>query len=419
MNIAHRRLPGRIFWVFPLMAFVVATSLLSVHFWGHKPERLSVPKELILTEDMTPRRIAEQNRIPEKVVRKALGLRSDADWEQSLRQRRLPVATARRRLRKTLAIAAEAGAKNWRKIWLKFALWFLVVAIAWWMLRRKKMTPRRRWTFYLLSLTLFGVVLGADPSPMGTVKDAIILWAEERVWFGPRMIALAAFLAMVVLFNKSICGWGCQVGTLQDLIFSLNRNARDRKGLIRQWKPPFWLTNGIRVLFFAALVSVALAWSLDIIAPIDPFKVFKPTHLGWIGGTFLAVLLTASLFVYRPWCTFFCPFGLVGWIFEKLAVFKIRVDRSTCIACEACHKACPSTVMEAILKQEHPVLPDCFACGRCIDACPTGSVTLSLGRREGLGLSWSEFQKQAKHRVKDRTRDGDAPVERDQADGNG
>ncbi len=69
---------------------------------------------------------------------------------------------------------------------------------------------------------------------MGTIKDAIALFGAKGVIFPPRMIALTVFLLLVVLANKFICAWGCQVGTLQDLIFRLNRNKLDTKGSLRQ-----------------------------------------------------------------------------------------------------------------------------------------------------------------------------------------
>jgi formate hydrogenlyase subunit 6/NADH:ubiquinone oxidoreductase subunit I len=70
----------------------------------------------------------------------------------------------------------------------------------------------------------------------------------------------------------------------------------------------------------------------------------------------------------------------VGWIVEKISIFKIHVDYDTCIACEACAKACPSSVMEAILKRERTI-PDCFSCATCIGVCPTNSIRLKSGKR--------------------------------------
>jgi NAD-dependent dihydropyrimidine dehydrogenase PreA subunit len=76
-----------------------------------------------------------------------------------------------------------------------------------------------------------------------------------------------------------------------------------------------------------------------------------------------------------------CPFGLVGWLVEKVSIFKITVDYDTCTACEVCAKTCPSTAMEAILKREK-IIPDCFSCGSCIDVCPTKSISFEAGQRK-------------------------------------
>jgi polyferredoxin len=216
---------------------------------------------------------------------------------------------------------------------------------------------------------------------MGTVKDAVVLFGSKRVIFPPRLIAFSIFLLMVVLANKFICSWGCQFGTLQDLIFRINRDSRDRKGLFRQIKIPFVFSNSVRILFFLVLTSTAFIWALDIVGAIDPFKIFKPQVMSIAGILFVALILTSSLFVYRPWCHFFCPFGLVGWLAEKISIFKIKVDYDKCTSCEACSQACPSTVMDAILKQDK-IVPDCYSCGTCIDACPTDAISFKCGKRE-------------------------------------
>lgn len=223
-------------------------------------------------------------------------------------------------------------------------------------------------------MLFFGVALGSDPSPMGTVKDAVALLAIEGVVFPPRLIALTVFLASVVLANKAICAWGCQLGVLQDLVFRLNRNAADTAGIMRQYKIPFATTNGVRMAFFAVFTTVAVVAGIDFIEYADPFKTFNPSHLGIAGAVTVAVLLLTSLFVYRPWCHFACPFGLVGWLLERFSLNRIRVDEPVCTGCGACAKACPTPVMGAILAKK-AVIPDCFSCGTCTEVCPTKAIT--------------------------------------------
>ena len=89
----------------------------------------------------------------------------------------------------------------------------------------------------------------------------------------------------------------------------------------------------------------------------DPFKVYKPIHLGMMGIIFVGLPLAMSMLIYRPWCHLFCPFGLVGWFVEKLSLVKISVDYKTCIGCGKCETACPSTVMGAILRQDKKTIP--------------------------------------------------------------
>ena len=247
-------------------------------------------------------------------------------------------------------------------------------------MRRGQITPHLRKILLITAVGIFGVILGSDPSPMGTVKDTIVLFGKEHVIFPPRIVAFTVFSLMVIFANKFICSWGCQLGVLQDLIYRINRNSTDTAGPIRQWKLPFALTNTIRIAFLAAICIFAVAWATDIVSPIDPFRIYSPAKLGLLGSAFAGLLLITSLFIYRPWCHLFCPFGLTGWIFEKLSVYKIKVNYDTCIACEACSKACPSTVMDSILKQDK-VIPDCFSCGTCQDVCPTKSITFAKGAR--------------------------------------
>jgi polyferredoxin len=146
-------------------------------------------------------------------------------------------------------------------------------------------------------------------------------------------------------------------------------------------KIPFVVSNAIRIAFFAALTLAAFAWAADIIEPFDPFKIFNPVVLSIGGILFAAALLTASLFVYRPWCHFLCPFGLTGWLVEKISLVKIQVNYDSCIACGSCAKACPSTVMSVILKRNKPI-PDCFSCGTCMQVCPTRSIDFRFGKRK-------------------------------------
>ncbi len=365
-----------------IVALTIGLSMLSSRLWMEKPEALEAGTgdDITISEQMTVRQIASVNGLSPKALKGPLGLSSPADLDKTLADLGLSADQAKQRMQGARALAAEESSKNWFKIPLKFALWIAFLALVFRFMRYGRITPPVRKVLLVVAVAIFGVVLGSDPSPMGTVKDAIVLWGKERVIFPPRLIALIVFLLTVVLANKFICSWGCQLGVLQDLVFRMNRNIPDTASQSRQWKPPFVLTNAFRIVFFVALCVFAVVWSTDIVSPIDPFRVFSPGKLSAVGAVFAGLTLVASLFVYRPWCHFLCPFGLVGWMFEKISVYKIKVNYETCIACQACARACPSTVMGAILKRDR-VIPDCFSCGTCQSVCPTKSIDFDRGAR--------------------------------------
>jgi polyferredoxin len=363
-----------------LMVLVLVLSSVSMRLWGEKPEKAPVRKELIFQEEMTVADFGKANQLPNTVLKEAFGLVSKEDLQKKITEFKYSRDQIVTRVNKISAIEGEEASKNWTKIFLKFAFWFLFLGLVFFLVRRRKVTAKNRRWVLLSAFVLFGIILGSDPSPMGTIKDAIGLFAKSGVVFPPRMIALTLFLILVFVANKFICTWGCQVGTLQDFIFRLNRDAKDRKGIFRQFKPSFAFSNTIRIVFLGVFALVAFLWKMDFIEFIDPFKTFNPGKIVLAGGIFIGVVSVASLFIYRPWCHFFCPFGLAGWIVEKKSLFKIKVNYDTCTACEACTKACPSTVMDAILKQDR-VTPDCFSCATCIEACPTDSIHFAAGKR--------------------------------------
>lgn len=355
------------------VAAVVLLSLLVRTLWHAPAEELPDFSALTVTAEMTLGQLAEQNNLPPKVVAKALKAELPAQAGQTIAALGLSAEQARQALARTLALKAERESKDFGKIYVKFALWIVLLILPLVLLIRRRLTRAAQVAMLAGAAVLFGVILGSDPSPMGTVKDAIVLGGAHRAVFWPRIIALAVFLLIVVAANKFICSWGCQFGTLQELLYRLNRRGPARRGVFPLIRLPYTLSATIRVLVFIALIVVAFAWAFDLIGPVDPFKVYRPAALGWLGGGFVALLLVASVVVYRPWCSLFCPFGLVAWLFERLSFWRVRVDLGKCIACQACALACPSESMHGILLRR--ALPqDCFACGDCLKACPTGAV---------------------------------------------
>jgi len=236
-----------------LIAGVIGLSLIFIKLWGEKPEKLPLRQELVLQDGMTLSEFGQANQLPTTLLKEVFNLVSKEDLQKQVTAFGLSGDQILSRVNKTLAIEGEHASKNWSKIFLKFFLWIVFLGFVFSLVRKRKITSRNRRWVLLSGVVLFGVILGSDPSPMGTIKDAIVLLAKSGVIFPPRAIALTLFLIFVFVANKFICTWGCQFGTLQDFIFRLNRNSKDRKGRIRQVKPPFRVPLKISYFYYRAI----------------------------------------------------------------------------------------------------------------------------------------------------------------------
>jgi polyferredoxin len=359
---------------------VISASFLSNNLWAGRKAEKSGDITISIGNDMTVAEFGQKYNLANPVLREIFNLSSPADLRKQVSDFDMTAEQLNNKVNQVLAIEGEQASKNWGKIFLKFGLWIFYLVIVFALLQKGRIHAGNRKWVYAGAVVIFGIVLGSDPSPMGTVKDAIVLLGSKKVLFLPRLIAFTVFISMVIVANKFICAWGCQVGTLQDYIFRLNRDKKDRKGLFHQIKIPFIISNTVRILFFIAFTFAAFLWAADIVEIIDPFKIYKPAVISLFGGLFIGLILILSLFIYRPWCSFFCPFGLVGWLAENFSIFKIKIDYNKCISCRLCTKVCPSTVMDAILKQDK-IKPDCFSCASCIESCPVKAISFSTGRQ--------------------------------------
>jgi len=246
----------------------------------------------------------------------------------------------------------------------KLALWVLTITAATTLLRRKLMTGRTRTIMLVAGVLVFGFLYGQlsplNPNPMTSIGNLIlsVIGMPVTVPLTMMVVLVVLLLGLTIVSNRSICGWGCQLGLLQDLLYRApvpKREVSLRVSLVT------------RTVFLVTLVAGALVWGVNLLGVINPFGVFQ-MQLSLVSGAVLLIIVGSSLVVYRPWCRLFCPFGLAGWAAEQFSLLKPTVDREACTGCQACVKACPSGAMENFYGDDK-VHTDCFACGACIEAC--------------------------------------------------
>jgi len=381
-------------------------------------------RQAVFSVEMSIRELAKRNGVPAKEIVHHLSREDRRAWRWSRRRpvSSLPVDPDAVRHALVHAVEEETPGRNL----LRFSLWGAYLAACLALLVFRKGIGRLRIYALLGAVVVFGVLLGSTPNPMEAVVKTFK--AARGMQAGPvsRVVILALFSVMAIVGSKLICGWGCQLGVLQDLIHRLSPFKR-----IKRWQVPFWLANGVRVvlfLFFLELLFGGLFGSENFVVyhHVNFFKLYR-WELAPLALILLPVLGLLSLVVYRPFCQFICPFGLFSWVLEDLSLYRVRVDESLCTSCNKCVKACPTQAMKARMNRRRSIfLPDCWACGACIDACPENAVSFDRrshpapatatvappadGRRRSGSIEGSAFPDRRGGRAYGNTRDGQATV---------
>jgi len=220
----------------------------------------------------------------------------------------------------------------------------------------------------LLSVIIAGFLLGKSPNPMeGTVK---VFKAMVGLYPDPgiKVIAFGFFIVLAVIGNKIICGWACPFGALQELIYSVPVLQK-----IKQKKLPFILTNTIRTGLFITMLLILYGIiggrkGTVIYHYVNPFNLFNLDFESLSILLTIIIALGGSFIIYRPFCQFICPFGLVSWIAEWFSINRIRIDKDKCTQCGACITACPLEAAKGrVAGNKLPA--DCFSCARCLNVC--------------------------------------------------
>ena len=197
--------------------------------------------------------------------------------------------------------------------------------------------------------------MSMHPSPLCMIEKPFIFVSMGRAVPIMFLAIIASVIILSILGTKLFCGWVCPIGALQELLHMVPIK-KELKGKI-----PFRLSNGIRIFFFVLFLTFLFAAGFSLYAYTNPFEFF---HFGWgaLSIIALAVVMIASLFIFRPFCYLLCPLGLVTWLVEHISIFKVRLDKEKCTDCKICITQSPCPTVKSIL-DDSEVRPDCHPCG--------------------------------------------------------
>ncbi len=264
------------------------------------------------------------------------------------------------------------GEKKKEGVGLPLALYGILCLVVLFLLRKEKLSNRLGIWILVPSLLIFGVIFRANPEPVRAIVQVFQSVALGMYSLQSTLLVFFAFALMTFIGVKLVCGWGCPVGTLQELLYRLPIFSQLKKKRI-----PFWIANSSRAVLFAFflifLFGLIFGWKdQSLYRYFNPFKLFE-WNFRVTAPIFVILIFGLSLIHYRPYCMIVCPFGLFSWMIQSTNIIRIKVDNETCVDCQKCERACPTEAVAGILLGK-TFKPDCFSCARCINACPKGSL---------------------------------------------
>ncbi|MEM3703930.1 MAG: 4Fe-4S binding protein [Candidatus Bathyarchaeia archaeon] len=279
--------------------------------------------------------------------------------------------------------------------------------------------------FNLNSLPILLPVLWTWGLPQNTVGDAFTAlqlmfsgWSQQTLTVFP-WLAIASFLMVDVLIGKSLCGWVCPFGFIQDLIdlvkvkkmeissdthksvtfmkyfilcvtlfISITFSAAKFFGVHEGYEramgifayAPFTIVSPAETLF-ATLPKMVQSFSNAVVEkPVLEVLsgILDLPPIFWAQLIILVGVLALAAYVPRGWCKYLCPHGAIMAILNRFSFVGLRRDPVKCVKgeCRECVKACPMRVRILELPWEKFSDPECIYCLRCVDACPNKAIKI-------------------------------------------
>lgn len=221
--------------------------------------------------------------------------------------------------------------------------------------------------------------------PLGALQNALASSGARAPYY-----VLGILLLFGLILGRTVCGWLCPLGLMQELLHKLP-TPKVRKS--RVTRALSWVKYGVLAVFVIAIPLHYSAQSYPVpafckyICPAGTFEgaaglLANPVNaekFSMLGILFtrkfiiLVAIAAGCIFLYRAFCRFLCPLGAIYGLFSKVSLLGVRVVPAKCTDCGRCVSVCPMDIRKV---GDH----ECIACGQCVDACPTKAIQWKGGK---------------------------------------
>ena len=224
------------------------------------------------------------------------------------------------------------------------------------------------------ALLLFSFLL--FPITIWYFSPYLIIQAASQHIINGSFIVFAVMLVTSLFLGRAWCGYLCPAGGLQECAFRI-KDTPARQGKRDRIKIVIWSVWIVAVIVTFVLgkgdVTINPFYMTDhgiSIASIYNYVIYY--------GIILLLIVPGLIHGKRATCHYLCwmaPFMIIGGSIGRalhLPQLHVEADKSKCVACGKCNKACPMglDVKKMVEEGTGAKCTECIQCGACVDECP-------------------------------------------------
>ena len=221
--------------------------------------------------------------------------------------------------------------------------------------------------------------------PLGSLQNALSATGHRAGWY-----VMGIILLFGVTLGRTICGWLCPLGLIQELLHKIP-TFKIRKNKVT--RALTWLKY-VFLIVFAVAIPLWYGFKEDIPFPgfckyICPAGTIEgsvgllsnpgnESLFGMLGILFtrkfviMLIIGLACIFCYRSFCRFICPLGAIYGLFNRFCLVGVRVDKERCNGCGLCVSNCEMDI-------RHVGDRECINCAKCMESCARKAISFKAG----------------------------------------
>ena len=211
--------------------------------------------------------------------------------------------------------------------------------------------------------------------PLGALQDSLAQSGRSA----PSYI-LGILLMFGLLLGRTICGFLCPFGLIQELLYKIRTPTLRKSRFTR-------VLSYFKYVLLVIVIAIPIIYAgipsfCKYICPAGTFEgalslLANPNNsdfFGMLGYLFtwkfcvFVAVSVACVFIYRFFCRFICPLGAIYSLFNRFSLIGVKLDKNKCIDCGLCIQGCKMDI-------KHVGDHECINCGECISVCPVQAIS--------------------------------------------